>query len=202
MRTTAGRAKTSLPPRKTSLLHLLPSTRPLVFRQVGGICLSGLLFWPFSIFVWDSCFCCDCAVRVTSQKRPHGDRVSARRKEGSVFSHSIGSPGRRKKQFNTAVHARTQINRVRKQSSPVSPGGGWGGALLLPCPLWCSDFKEKEESWPFKGVVQLNLEMSDDSLDTRSRSCPHSDEKSAKQGKSKPHLYLGACLNKLYRTSE
>lgn len=69
MRTTAGRAETSLPPRKTSLLHLLPCPRPLVFRQVGGIGLSGLLFWPFSIFVWDSCFCCDCTVRVTSQKK-------------------------------------------------------------------------------------------------------------------------------------
>lgn len=141
MRTTVGRAETSLPPRKTSLLHLLPSPWPLVFRQVGGICLSGLLFWPFSIFVWDSCFCCDYAVQVTSQKRPHGDRVSARRKEGSVFSHSIGSPGRRKKHRGSCTYTNKQS---AKAEQPCDNGGG--GVLLIPSPLWCSDFKEKEES--------------------------------------------------------
>lgn len=76
----------------------------------------------------------------------------------------------------------------------MAGGGGGGWPLLLPSPLWCSDFKEKEQSWPFKGVVQLNLEMSDDSLDTHSHSHRHSDEKSAKQSKSKRHLYSGGCF--------
>lgn len=72
----------------------------------------------------------------------------------------------------------------------MTMAGGW--PLLLPSPLWRSDFKEKEQLWPFKGVVRLNLEMSGDSLDTHSH--PHSDENSAKQSKSKQLLYLGACF--------